>query len=43
MEISLKHLHLILEKVVQRDAVAAVSAVEAFGEHLSALVLHYLR
>lgn len=43
MEISLKHLHLILEKVVQRDAVAAVSAVEAFGEHLSAFVLQCLR
>lgn len=43
MEISLKHLQSILEKVVQRDAAAAVSAVEVFGEHLSALVLHYLR
>lgn len=43
MEISLKHLHMILEKVVQRDAVAAVRAMEVFGEHLSALVLQYLR
>lgn len=42
MQSSLQAFQTIMEKVAQRDATGAVAAVEAFGNHLCALVLLHL-